>query len=102
MSRGEVWWYEPPDAKPRPHLILTRTDVIPVLSDLLAIPATRTVRGIPTEVPLDESDGMPADCVLTADNIVLIERAFLARAISRLSDQRMQEVCEAIRRAVAC
>jgi mRNA interferase MazF len=79
-----------------------RTEVIPVLSDLLAIPATRTIRGIPTEVPLDESDGMPTDCVITADNIMLIERAFLTRPISQLSDQRMREVCEAIRRAVAC
>ena len=47
VTRGEVWWYEPPEAKARPHLILTRSEVIPLLSDLLAMPATRTVRGIP-------------------------------------------------------
>lgn len=102
VRRGEVWWYEPPDAKPRPHLILTRTEVVPVLSDVLAMPATRTRRDIPTEVPLDEDDGMPAECVLTADNLTLVQTAHLTRRITTLSDTRMRQACEAIRRAVAC
>lgn len=24
MKRGEVWWHEPPDEKPRPVVVLTR------------------------------------------------------------------------------
>lgn len=26
MRRGEVWWYEHPDDKPRPALILSRNE----------------------------------------------------------------------------
>jgi len=35
---------------------------------LIAVPITRTMRGIPTEVPLDRSDGMAVECVVTVDN----------------------------------
>ena len=102
MTRGEVWWYEPPGAKARPHLIPTRSEVIPLLSDLLAMPATRTVRGIPTEVPLDQADGMPVECVLTADNISPVQSGYPTRPIATLSAVRMGDVCEAIRIATGC
>lgn len=102
VKRGEMWWYEPPYAKPRPHLVLTRDDVIEVLSDVLAIPATRTTREIPTEVYLDASDGMPVECVLTADNITLVEATYLTRRITMLDSGRMREVCESIRVATGC
>jgi mRNA interferase MazF len=52
LKRGEVWWYEDPRARRRPFLILTREAAIPVLNQVLAVPATRTIRAIPTEVPL--------------------------------------------------
>jgi mRNA interferase MazF len=58
VRRGEVWWYEGPDTKRRPVLILTRSEAVERLHDILVAPVTRTVRGIPTEVPLDEGDGM--------------------------------------------
>jgi mRNA-degrading endonuclease toxin of MazEF toxin-antitoxin module len=32
--------------------------MIPVLNQVLAVPATRTIRRIPTEVELDSSDGI--------------------------------------------
>jgi len=47
---------------PRPWLILTRDEAIEVLDKLLAVPATTTIRGIPTEVPLGREDGMPSEC----------------------------------------
>src|SRR5205814_3908047 len=60
VTRGEVWWGEDPDAGRRPLLILTRASAVPVLQSLVVVPATRTIRGIPTEVVVDEDDGMPA------------------------------------------
>ena len=51
-ARGEIWWGEAPDAKGRPYLILTRDEAVPVLRTILVAPVTRTVRGIPTEVPV--------------------------------------------------
>ena len=69
MNRGEVWWLEHPEAGRRPACIHTRQAAIPALRSVLVVPATRTVRGIPTEVPLGRADGMPEDCALSFDNL---------------------------------
>ena len=102
VRRGEVWWYEPPDTRRRPHLVITRDAVIPYLSDVLAVPATRTRRGIPTEVELTRHDGMPDECVLTTDNLTLITASYLSERITALSSERMNEVCDAIAVSTGC
>ena len=102
VSRGEVWWYDHPLKKRRPYLILTRSEAIAVLSEILAIPLTSTVRGIPTEVGLDESDGLPGSCVATLDNLTQIRPALCVERITTLGPERMDQVCEALRAAVAC
>lgn len=102
VARGEVWWNEHPEQGRRPYLILTRDAAIPVLHQLVAIPATRTVRGIPTEVALDERDGMPAPCALAVDNITVIRSALCTSRITTLGPERLHQVCEALRVAVAC
>ena len=73
-----------------------------VLHSVLAVPATRTVRSIPTEVHLERDDGMPEPCVLSLDNMVLMPKAFLVERLCRLGPSRMSEVCEALRAATGC
>ena len=102
VRRGEIWWYEPPDTRRRPHLIITRDIVIPYLSDILAGPSTRARRGRPSEVELTRSDGMPEECVLTTDNLTLITASFLSERITELSTSRMTAVCEAISVTTGC
>ena len=102
MNRGEVWWAEHPDAGRRPFLVLTRQAAIPVLARVLAVPATRTVRDIPTEVPLDEDDGMPQRCALSFDNIVTIPKSLLTERICRLGIPRLEQVCRALSAATGC
>ena len=102
VARGEIWWYEASRAGRRPFLILTRDEAIPVLNQVLAVPATRTIRTIPTEVELDRADGMPAACALSLDNTAVIRTALCSERITRLSPQRMQAVCEALALAAAC
>jgi len=102
VRRGEVWWYEHPRAGRRPFLILTRDEAIPVLNQILAVPATRTVRDIPTEVALGRADGMPVACCLTLDNVTVIRPALCTERITRLSAVRMGDVCEALAVATAC
>jgi len=102
VARGEVWWDEDPRDARRPFLILTRDEAIPVLNQVLAVPATRTVRGIPTEVELDRADGMPTSCALAADNMTLIRVSLCTERITRLPPERMQAVCEALEIATAC
>jgi mRNA interferase MazF len=102
VNRGEVWWAESPTEKRRPYLILTRQAAIPVLHSVLAAAATRTIRGIPTEVPLDEEDGMPQPCVLSLDNVVTMPKALLVERICRLGADRMASVCRALTVASGC
>jgi len=84
MAHGCSKPYEDPRAARRPFLILTRNEAIPALNQVIAVPATRTVRAIPTEVPLDRSDGMPTPCVLSLDGVT-----------------KMREVCSAFGNATA-
>ncbi len=102
VRRGEVWWYEDPRAGRRPFLILTRDEAIPVLNQVLAVPAMRIVRGIPTEVELDRSDGMPVACALAVDNTTLIRVSLCTERITRLAPERVQAVCDALAVATAC
>lgn len=66
------------------------------------VPMTRTIRGIETEVQLDETDGMPKPCVLSLDNTFLAEKIYLTQRITELGTGKMQEVCAALARATAC
>jgi mRNA interferase MazF len=60
------------------------------------------MRGIRTEVVLDERDGMPAECALSLDNIRTIPKEFFRERITRLSIERMNDVCFALVLAAGC
>ena len=102
MNRGEVWWVEHPEAGRRPACVVSRQAAIPVLNAVLVAPATRTVRGIPTEVALSREDGMPADCALAMDNLTTVPKALLTERITRLGPARLAELCAAIDVATGC
>lgn len=102
MNRGEVWWLDHPDGGRRPACILTRQAAIAVLSALLVAPATRTVRGIPTEIALGREDGMPDDCALSFDNLGVVPKALLTERITRLGPAKLTELCAALEVATDC
>lgn len=102
VSRGEVWWYDHPEAGRRPYLILTRTEACEVLTQVLAAPATTVIRRIPTEVALDERHGMPRACVVSLDNVTLVRPPLCTERITTLDAVTMDEVCVALRNATAC
>lgn len=101
MNRGEVWWCEAPEGA-RPVCILTRQAAIAVLSAIVVVPATRTIRGIPTELRLGPDDGLPVECALAFDNLLTVPKALLTRRIARLGPARLAAVCEALRVAAGC
>jgi mRNA interferase MazF len=102
VNRGEVWWLEHPDAGRRPACVLSRQAAIPVLTNVLVVPATRTIRGIPSEVRLGPEDGMPADCVLSFDNVATVPKALLTERITALPPERLDELCAALGVATGC
>jgi mRNA interferase MazF len=102
VNRGQVWWVEHPAAGRRPACVLTRQAAISVLGSVLVAPATRTVRGIPTEVRLSREDGMPDDCALSLDNITTVPKALLTEFILDLREPKLGELCAALRAATGC
>jgi mRNA interferase MazF len=102
VRRGEVWWVDHPEAGRRLHPLLTRDAPTPVLTSVLAVPATRTIRGIPTEVLLGPEDGMPAECALSLDNVTVLPKSLLTDRIAALGPERVASVCRALAVATEC
>jgi mRNA interferase MazF len=99
--QGEVWWAESED-KRRPVLVITRNEAIPVLRRLLVAPVTRTVRDIPTEIPLGADEGLPVDCAASFDNLQPINRHLLTERIGTLPADRRHELCGALDALADC
>lgn len=81
---------------------MTRSSVIPVLNAVVTAPLTRTVRSIPTELPLGPDEGLPEPCVATFDNLRTIPKAYLVDLITVLDESKMRDACRALRIAVDC
>ena len=102
IARAEIWWGEAPDAKGRPYLVLTRDEAIPVLRTVLVAPVTRTVRDIPSELPLGTDEGLPAPSAATMDNVLPFPTSMLVRRMGALAPERRHELCRALAAAVDC
>jgi len=98
MMRGDVRYhtFRFPD-KRRPVLILTRDVLIPELNAVTIAPLTTTMRDRETQVILNEQDGMPETCAVNLTNIQTIPKDKVGSYITHLSEERMQEVFEAIK-----
>lgn len=101
MKRGEIRWYtfRLPD-KRRPVLVLTRNDVIDRLNEVIVVPATRTIRGLTTEVVVTPDDGMAAACALNFDHVSLAQRNRIGAVLCSLPETRWPEARRAL--LIAC
>ncbi len=97
MQRGEIRWYKfkAPDKK-RPVLILTRNSIIEYLGEITVAPVTTNIREIPSEIFLDQNNGMPRECVINFDHIQTVKKNKIGALISTLSDDSLVEVKHAI------
>ncbi len=99
--QGDNWWAETEDQR-RPVLVITRSETVPVLGWVLTAPVTRTVRGIPTEIGLGPSHGLPADCVATLDDLQPIRRSLLTDRVGVLGVEQQPEICRALSAVTDC
>ncbi|HEY6621233.1 MAG TPA: type II toxin-antitoxin system PemK/MazF family toxin [Steroidobacteraceae bacterium] len=97
MRRGDVCWYslKSPDKK-RPVLILTRDSAIGILNSVTIAPITSTIRSIPTEVVLNEVDGMPNTCAANFDNLQTVPKSQIGNRIAHLTSLKMLEAVAAL------
>lgn len=100
-QQGEVWWAEARD-KRRPVLVVTRTDAVSALTTIVVAPVTRKVRGIPTEVPLDESDGLREPCAASFDILQPVRRTALTGRVGGATPSRRSSICRALSALADC
>jgi mRNA interferase MazF len=86
--------------KKQPVLILTRDSVLEYLGEVTIAPITTTVRGIPSEVLLSTTDGMPRDCAVNCDHLQTVSKKKIGPLIAVLPRIRMLEIGRAIRFAL--
>jgi len=103
IARGDVRLYQfaPPDKK-RPVVVLTRESALGFLSKVTVAPITTTIRGVPSEVELNEEDGMKAPCAVNLHNAITVSQDRLGKPVARLSSLRMNEICAALRFSLGC
>ncbi|MBZ0112222.1 MAG: type II toxin-antitoxin system PemK/MazF family toxin [Thermoanaerobaculia bacterium] len=98
MRRGDVYWIDfPSPVGRRPAVLVSRNEAYSVRSRSIVVPLTRTVRGIPTEVRLGPTDGLPKAGVANADEVVTVPNTLLRSRITTLAVEQL----EALDRALA-
>jgi mRNA interferase MazF len=100
LRRGEVWLADLD--KVRPVIVLTRDPLAHLLHSVIIAPVTSTIRGLSTEVPLGDSDGIRHASVANLDNVQLLARHRFRRRIGRAQPATMRAVCAALSVAVDC
>jgi mRNA interferase MazF len=101
VKRGEVWWAElPPPVGSRPVVILTRDAVLHSIGGIVVVLVTRTVRQLPTEVPLGRRQGLPMQCVANFDNLLTVPRHRLVRLMGACDAGKIAELNRAIKVAL--
>lgn len=103
LTRGEVrlCQFSAPD-KRGPVVVLTRDASISRLTKVTVAPVTSTIRGAPSEVLLNEDDGMKGPCAINLHNAVTVPQSLLGQRVAQLSAARLREVCFALRFALGC
>jgi mRNA interferase MazF len=103
INRGEIWFFafKPPD-KQRPVLVLTRQEVIPLLSTVMVAPITSTIRGAPSEVVVGTDEGLKRPSAVNLDHVQTVDRRRLKRFVGRLGRSKMRDVCRAVAIATGC
>jgi mRNA interferase MazF len=96
-----LYQFAKPD-KQRPVVVLTRNSAIADLSTVTVAPVTSSIRDVPSEVVLNEEDGMKSICAVNLHNAVTVSRERLGRRVAQLSSVKMSKICAALRFALGC
>ncbi len=98
--QGDLWWAEA-EEKRRPVLIVSRPQASGRLDRLVAAPVYSTVRGIPTEIALGESEGLSRECAASFDNLTPYPVDMLTTRVGRLAFAQ-HRICRALEALADC
>lgn len=103
LNCGEIRLYafKRPD-KRRPVLILTRQEVIPLLSTVMVAPITSTIRGAPSEVVVGVEEGLKGPSAINLDHVQTVDQARIGPYVGSVPRETMARVCRALGIATGC
>jgi mRNA-degrading endonuclease toxin of MazEF toxin-antitoxin module len=102
MNRGEIWLAHV-GRKQRPILILTRSEVIDVRSQVTVAEITSTARGLSVEVALDPDEvGLAQPSVINCDGLHTVAKSTLTTYVGAVDDETLDRVCAAVAQALGC
>ena len=81
-------------------MVITRQVAIPILANVTVALVTSRIRGIPTEVPVGQGEGLDHDSVVNCDNLVTISKTGLLRFRGRLGASKIRQMNAALRIAL--
>jgi len=84
--------------KARPAVILTRELARPHLTTITVAPVTSSITGGFTEVLVGSSNGLDHDCVVSLDNIQVVDAGAIGRLVGFLLPGQERELAIAVSR----
>lgn len=82
--------------KTRPVLVLTREAARGAMTKAAVAPITSTVKGLSSEVPLDDRNGVDHACAVSLDNVVTIPTSLLGRTVGFLRPDQERDLAVAM------
>ena len=82
--------------KQRPVLLLTRSEMIPVLNSVTVAPLTRSIRGVASEVVVDAESGLKSAAAINLYHVVTVPKTGLRRFIGSVSPAVLDRVRAAL------
>ncbi len=85
----------------RPVLVVTASEIIPVLNAVTCAPVTTSLREIPTRVPLGADEGLAEPSEAVCDALMTLAKSSIDTVpLGRLGESRIAEIDRAIARAL--
>jgi mRNA interferase MazF len=102
VAQAQIWLMETPNQKRRPVLVVSRDEVIPVLSNVVVAPVTSTLRDIPTCIRVGPDEGLEHESVATFDNLAAVPKSVLIAQLGDLGPGGRRQICDALAALANC
>jgi mRNA interferase MazF len=96
VKQGDIWLVEQSHRTGRPALVVTRSEAISVLTEIVVAPITSTLRNIPTCIAVGRSEGLDHDSVVSFDQLRCVPKSALTVRLGELEHGRRHEICSAL------
>lgn len=82
--------------KTRPVVVLTREAARAAMTKVTVAPVTSTVKGLRSEVPVGEANGLDHEGAISIDNVLTIPVELLGRSVGFLSLEQERRLARAV------